>query len=324
MAAAGGRGAAAAPAADERTKLMLLTGDYYVNKNSIFTPEARIRLNFVPIVLNTVLPWTLFVVLLTVSIFRFRHDYGKLCDTVWLLLVGGLFLLYVWLFFKELHGVDARWTRASFLYLVVMVNLCATASYLLYSEFFEPYYDVLDLKTYPMLDVSKTNGKDVMDAGMIYFAPNTKIDFTRAWHFKQKDVYCVAPLVKPDSLPFIGKKIDTQPKGQGKGAMNDDFRCPGYDSAKARAGLRILRDDSLQLYRLAVQQAETQYGFLSTYPVFVEWVEDPVYVLEDIKSTMEMRSTGLAVYFILIFAALFLQMVLVCFCVLRFSLIGRL
>ena len=51
-----------------------------------------------------------------------------------------------------------------------------------------------------------------MDAGMIYFAPNTKIDFTRAWHFKQKDVYCVAPLVKPDSLPFIGKRIDTKPK----------------------------------------------------------------------------------------------------------------
>lgn len=67
---------------------------------------------------------------------------------------------------------------------------------------------------------------------------------------------------------------------------SSDFRCPGYDSAKARAGLRILRDDSLQLYRLAVQQAETQYGFLSTYPVFVEWVEDPVYVLEDITTKM--------------------------------------
>ncbi|CAD7945221.1 unnamed protein product [Amoebophrya sp. A120] len=309
--------------ADERTKLLLLTGDYYLNKGSVFVPNARIRLNFVPIVLSTILPWTLFVVLLTISIFRFRHDYGHLCDYIWVVVCGVLLLAYTYLFFKELHSVDPRWTRASCLHLFIMINICLTASYLLYSEYFEPYYDVLDLKTYPTLDVSKTNGKDVMDAGMIYFSQGTKIDFTRTWHFKHKSVYCVAPLVKQitPTAPILSETGSLDFWVTGKdccSTSSSDFRCPGYDNAKARAGIRILHPDAdIDYYRLAVQQAETQYGFLSTYPIFVEWTEDPVYDLEDRKST------GLALYFVLLFSALFLQLFLVCLCTVRFSLIGR-
>lgn len=37
-----------------------------------------------------------------------------------------------------------------------------------------------------------------MDAGLFYFSQGTKIDFSRSWHFKHGNVYCVAPLVKKD------------------------------------------------------------------------------------------------------------------------------
>ncbi|CAD7950836.1 unnamed protein product [Amoebophrya sp. A25] len=305
---------------DERTKLMLQNGDYYINKSSVFTVGSRIRLNFIPIVLNAVLPWILFVVLLTISVFRFRHDYERWCNTIWLIVCGTLLLVYAYLFCRELHTVDARWTRATCLYLFVMVNLCATASYLVYTQFFQVYYDVTDLKTYPTMDVSTTNGKDVMDAGIVYFGQGTEIDFSRSWHFKHRTVYCVAPLVKKiNGIPQLETgSLDFWVVGQDCcSTSSSDFRCPGYDNARARAGIRILRGDPLSFYRLAVQQAETQYGFISTYPIFVEWVEDPVFQLENVKSK------GLAAYFTLLFGSLLFQMIMVCMCTLRFSLIGR-
>ena len=40
----------------------------------------------------------------------------------------------------------------------MQVNICAGASYLVYTNYFENYYDVMDLKTAHAVDVSTTNG----------------------------------------------------------------------------------------------------------------------------------------------------------------------
>ena len=55
------------------------------------------------------------------------------------------------------------------------------------------------MKTYPLLDVTTTAGRDVMDAGNIYFAQGTTLDTTRSWHFKHFDTYCISPLVIRDA-----------------------------------------------------------------------------------------------------------------------------
>lgn len=96
---------------EERARLWVQQKDYYVNQGSVFTPDARIRINFLPIVLAVMLPWLLFVVLLTTSIFRFRHDHETVQSVIYwgiVVLLGGFF---VYRLAKELHTVEARWTR---------------------------------------------------------------------------------------------------------------------------------------------------------------------------------------------------------------------
>lgn len=105
---------------------------------------------------------------------------------------------------------------------------------------------------------------------------------------------------------------------------SSDFRCPGYDTPHARAGVRVVRGywgdagaSDEQFFQLAVQQWETRYGASSTYPIFLEWVKDPVSRLE------EGKSQGMAWYFVLLLGSFVCQLLLVCLFTTRFSLIGR-
>ena len=152
---------------DERTRLWVRSKDYFINQGSIFTPDARIRINFVPIVLAVILPWILYVVLLTTSIFRFRHDHESVQSAFYWSIVGGLFCFFVYRLTKEIHTVEARWTRAGFCFTIIAVIAALISSFSIYSAYLQRYYDTMDLRTYPLVDVASTHGKDVMDAGVM-------------------------------------------------------------------------------------------------------------------------------------------------------------
>ena len=70
------------------------------------------------------------------------------------------------------------------------------ASFYIYRFYMRDYYDLKDLRVYPLLDVAKTTGDDVLDASRIYFAQDNELDHARSWHFKHRETYCVAPIVK--------------------------------------------------------------------------------------------------------------------------------
>lgn len=53
----------------------LVGKDLYFNAGSVFVPSARMRVNVIPIVLNVLLPFFGYLILTTLSSFRFRHDH---------------------------------------------------------------------------------------------------------------------------------------------------------------------------------------------------------------------------------------------------------
>lgn len=65
------------------------------------------------------------------------------------------------------HFVRAQ-TRAGFCLCTVSVVAALVSSFSLYSAYLQRYYDTMDLRTYPLIDVAATPGKDVMDAGVMY------------------------------------------------------------------------------------------------------------------------------------------------------------
>merc|ERR1719277_1253116 len=71
----------------------------------------------------------------------------------------------------------------------------------LYSELTLPAYQNGELTSYSNVDASKMRGSQMMDAGTIYFGPETALDLTKAMAFKDKKAYCVVPLIQGTTAP---------------------------------------------------------------------------------------------------------------------------
>lgn len=186
-----------------------------------------------------------------------------------------------------------------------------------YWNYFEPYYEIEDLAVYP--DVSPTDswygahgGNQFMDAGIINFVYGSHVDTTKSYGMKNKDVWCVAPIVFHEShlqivAASLGKstsdlKSATQANHtpaynslgyNGSGTLpphfdfwavgtnccsghGADFMCGEFDNINAHSGLRLMNDRDRGYFRLAVQEAESAYNIKAEHPIFVYFMEDPM------------------------------------------------
>lgn len=246
---------------------------------SVFAPGHRIRMNIVPMFLNVFVPWGVFIWCCAMCAFWVMY----LRPVLGWILVGlavafwlGTVMVAVWARKKD---PEPSW----FTYFAIVTGLAVFAGVLTGSSIFkaytEQYYTVKDLKVLSNFDAGKEQGQNVMDAGIFYFADGNHIDATRSWHFKHGELYCVAPIIGsnpvPDSQSFdfwaVGKDCCS--------VSSSDFRCGSYANVKARAGIRILNDEELPFYRLAVEQSETLYSIMATHPIFFQWEEDPLAIV---------------------------------------------
>merc|ERR1719229_1793030 len=90
--------------------------------------------------------------------------------------------------------------------------------------------------------------------------------------FKNLDTYCVAP-VTVRGVPLASYEFWAVGLGCcSSGAA--DFHCGDYGHPSAHSGLRLLREDQADYFRLAVRMAESAYGIKTRRPLFFLWTRD--------------------------------------------------
>jgi hypothetical protein len=295
---------------------------FNASKSPWVSNGKRRKMNCLGIFMNIFIPWIIFMwVYFTIS---FKTHYNH---KIWAhIIVGGLFLASVGggclLAYLAKDEYTPYWYKFSTLQCLIAIIVAYVFGY--YNFFFHmaPYYDWQRLKTYPYVDASKELGQNLMDAGTVYFAAGTSIDLTKSWHFKTDKVdhmihrYCVAPIVTggapgTGSFDFWAIGIDCC------ASASADFRCGDYANGHARSGLRLLDDWHRPWYKLAVQQAEAQYGIKAKHPLFFVWEQDPLHKVKEYATTgSNWYLVGIAAFFTY---NLFAVSVAAC----RFGFIGR-
>lgn len=255
---------------------MPLLRDKLLRQRTVFAPGSRVRMNVIPMFLNLFIPWLVFIVCCGLTGFWMMYGEANLVlSAVGMIFVLWLAMCYVAAFARK-NVDEPTWLT----YVAVALGIAAVAGTVagrsIYSSLSRPYYEIQDLKVAHQLDAGRELGQNLMDAGIIYFAHNNALDFKKSWHFKQRTLYCVAPVVANGSAPLT-RSYEFWAVGKDCCSItSSDFRCGAWASKEARSGIRILDRDELMFYRLAVQQAETLYGIVATHPIFVTWSQDPL------------------------------------------------
>jgi hypothetical protein len=299
----------------------------YMPRN-VFSPGHRIRMNIVPMFLMIFVPWGIFIFVLGLNSFYMMY----MRPLAVYILTGLCFLFWVATVIFAINRRKYDPEPAWYTFFAGMVGLAVIMGFFLgsyvYSNYSFPYYQVKDLKVISNLDPNAEHGQNVMDAGMFYFAPGSKLDAMRAWHFKQKTVYCAAPIIKGhDSVDSVSQGTQHVPQTQsfdfwavGKDCCSvsaSDFRCGDYNNALARGGIRNMRDEDRAFYRLAVEQASALYGIQATNPIFFQWSTDPLETVNSWNSHGFRRYLAYVVFAFVFFA--FAMSMATC----KFSFMGR-
>lgn len=149
----------------------------------------------------------------------------------------------------------------------------------IHTRFIMPHEDLVNLNNYPSVDPGKYTGQQLMDAGQIEFVAGSRLDLSKSIGFKNEDIYCVAPIVGPDQSGGNASKLATYDFwAVGTNCCSGhapDYHCGEFNNPSAHKGLRLMRDDTRNFFRLAVQEASAAYNIEANHPVFMYWMTNP-------------------------------------------------
>lgn len=247
--------------------------------------KARQRsTNFAAMCCSLVVPWLLFVIMYSVMSFS-AHFYSKaVCYSVVILgLLVSLVFVKSAIDSVKKHSSDPEAenpTLAVFLAVTCVLAwlLGVFAGDLNYFYHMQPYYDASGLDVYSgkqAVDPSRMPGQQVMDFGIMTFVIGSKLDFAKATAFHSHDTFCVAPVINsnvkepPASYDFWAAGMNCCSGDAGS------FACGEFNNEFAMSGLRVMRQDHRDYYRLAVKQAESANNIKANHPLFFHWMQDP-------------------------------------------------
>lgn len=296
--------------ATEETKKQLVKG------SRLFIPGKRHRINAVPIALNVVIPWALFVFISYIL----SSDYHYYFESrAWMCVIGAflfaLSLAYL-AYRRRVRDRDPAWfTFCAVTCLLACIAAVIAGDYQ-FNMYMLPYYEIQNLNTYPSVNPARETGSQMLDAGKVYFAEGAGLDLHRAIAFRSGDLYCAAPIVSGEELlstyDFWAVGINCC------SGVSADYRCGQFDNPYARSGLRLMREDWRRYFHLAVKQAEAAYGLRATFPLFFYWIQDPV------KEVNLYLRLGTKAWYVGILVHLGCQIFAVLICLVFFSRAGRL
>jgi len=262
-----------------------------ISQKGPFARGVRQRLNIVAVLITLFVPWLLFTLMYWTMTFSLHKASPFLCHVLLLLGLGVVaitgFLAFDAIKKKREAGTaqflsDGNATYREPTWLIVLFATCFLAWTLgviggdvNFFHNLEPYYDLINLNTYPNVDPSRARGQQLMDAGRIVFSEGTTLDLSRSMGFKNLQQYCVAPIVAGSDPKHISSYDFWAVGVNCCSGTQADFHCGEFNNARAGAGLRLMRDDQRAFFRLAVQQAEAAYNIRADHPLFFYWMHDP-------------------------------------------------
>lgn len=248
--------------------------------------NKRKRFNSVPIVISFLAPWVIFMATFGVAAYELRYKFPLTALLVELAIIA-----------FSLSNLHSSWKDRSEtlqdgfypLYLSFALALaalcglaCGETTYLTSSlqtiriQALGSYNNV-DPSSSVMLggEVGPARGSRYQDAGMVTFVPGTYVDVSRSRSYKNKILFCVAPIVNPTCTQGCGLDFWAVGVGCCSEANRTSFHCGEVSNADARSGLREVTDGFRPFFRLAVLQGEASSQAMSPHPIFFEWCEDP-------------------------------------------------
>eukprot|EP00440_Ansanella_granifera_P037563 gb/GFBE01040756.1/.p1 GENE.gb/GFBE01040756.1/~~gb/GFBE01040756.1/.p1 ORF type:complete len:323 (+),score=86.60 gb/GFBE01040756.1/:1-969(+) len=254
-------------------------GSMSFNKG-VFVPGPRKRMNVVPMIVCTLVPWSLFVLVFGIMAFSFHY----LQPTISTLVVFGLLALVVGVAVKAFAGrlkifagMAGEREPSWLIFFALSLFLAWVVGFLQGSANFSAntgrYYDIGNLNNYTNVYPNRMLGQQLLDAGVVAFAPGSQLDIKHSMGFKNQEVYCVAPIVFGATPPAT---YDFWAVGTGCCSGNQpDFHCSNSNNPQASGGIRLMNAGDRAYYRLAVQQAEATYNIKASHPLFFRWEVEP-------------------------------------------------
>lgn len=254
-----------------------LLREHLMKTRGVPARRRRTRVSVVPILFAVFLPSGVFLLSSAVMSFGVHCQSEALAwGVVAALVVVWFVMLAVARHFRE-HDPNPTWVSTlTLLCGLAIVGGTALGNYNFYVNY-QPYCAMQDMQVAKNVNVSAESGQTYMDTGIFQFAPGTRLAASNTWHFKNGQLYCVAPLVGAETRPETGA-LDFWVVGKDCcSATASDFRCGAYDKpAAGLGGRRVMRDQDRLFYRLAVQQAESLYGIRTAFPIFMYYEENPL------------------------------------------------
>lgn len=264
------------------------------------------RFDHASVSLHSLLPWTYFTSLLGCLCLywpRYEHPHLAmlLCWVLSIMFIGNALITVIQAWRGTRAGRvyhDMHWPIFSLAMLLIAWGVATTLGQKIYWGYVHKYYDLENLQEYASIDPSAVSGKQIQDAGRIYFTPNAYLDRTKAGCYVKGKTYCIAPIVIEGDIfakvPQFGS-YDYFAVGVDCCSCPDrDFRCGEYNNPLAAAGLRYTDDNERIFYNLAVDAWTSTYTTASVNPLFFEWTAHPR------QRQIALRDTGIAIYILAI------------------------
>jgi len=181
-----------------------------------------------------------------------------------------------------------------------------------YGHYMIGYYTYQDLVSYTDVDPAHAKGQSYMDAGEVYFKEGTEVATNEMVSFTSRTNFCAAPIIGqplrnqagPDEVAAEGGVVIPEAGSIDFWAVGTNccdkasrtFTCGQVSDRRARAGMRMIREDHRPFYLLAVQEwtarmcpttgednaasghakAAPLVCLPARHPLLFTWVEDPV------------------------------------------------
>jgi len=270
-------------------------------------PKRR-RLNGLALLECVLLPWGIFVGVMWVQSFSVHYDHveaGYFLVACGLAISVGFFLKWLGHLYRSAEQeVDPSW----FCFLAGTCFVAWLAALVLgnanFSGNMRVYYDTTSMGLSRNVDPRDIPGNHYLDASRMIFKAGSYVQPALSMGFKDSDTYCVAPIVLGNASTSRMASYDYWAVGINCCVPSPpaSFWCGGHvDDTDAHAGLRWMSDAERPYFRLAIQQAEAEYGIRAQHPIFFDWTDDPV------AHTEKFRTAGIRYFHACIWAHLVVQ-----------------